>query len=215
MPVLSKKGIIKFCWWICFLCLSWVWESQHASTGNSVSWSRVIVVDPAFIAGHQSIKNWEVWSDQLDHLLAVITSSFFLIFPVHAWDKLRANTHTFSSSRIIECTVLILISNCALIVSIDTQRPLPMNLYLVNQLWFSDILTPPTPCILHHRLPALLESLMPKTDVRFMQDGRKAVWSNLYVSVAFFVSLNQNFIAYRSSKLSSRPDWIYEIHQLC
>ena len=44
-----------------------------------------------------------------------------------------------------------------------------------------------------------------------MQDGRKAVWSITYVSVAFFPSLKQNFIAYRSS---SRPDYIFEIHQL-
>ena len=47
-----------------------------------------------------------------------------------------------------------------------------------------------------------------------MQDGRKAVWSNPYVSVAYFPSLKQNFIEYRSAKLSSRPDWIFEIHQL-
>ena len=47
-----------------------------------------------------------------------------------------------------------------------------------------------------------------------MQDGRKAVWSILYVSVAFFPSLKQNFIAYRSSKVSSCPDCIFEIHQL-
>ena len=45
-----------------------------------------------------------------------------------------------------------------------------------------------------------------------MQDGRKAVWSIPYVSVAFFPSLKQNFIAYRSSKVSSRPDCIFEIH---
>ena len=44
-----------------------------------------------------------------------------------------------------------------------------------------------------------------------MQDGRKAVWSIPYVSVAFFPSLKHNFIAYRSS---SRPDCIFEIHQL-
>ena len=42
-----------------------------------------------------------------------------------------------------------------------------------------------------------------------MQDGRKAVWSIPYVSVAFFQSLKQNFIAYRSSKVSSRPDGIF------
>ena len=47
-----------------------------------------------------------------------------------------------------------------------------------------------------------------------MQDGQKAVWSNPYVSVAFFPSLKHNFIAYRSSKVSSRPDCIFEIHQL-
>ena len=47
-----------------------------------------------------------------------------------------------------------------------------------------------------------------------MQDGRKAVRSIPYVPVAaFFPSLKQNFIAYRSSKVSSRPDYIFEIHQ--
>ena len=48
-----------------------------------------------------------------------------------------------------------------------------------------------------------------------MQDAPKAVWSIPYVSVAsFFPRLKQNFIAYRSSKVSSRPDCIFEIHQL-
>ena len=47
-----------------------------------------------------------------------------------------------------------------------------------------------------------------------MQDGPKAVWSIPYVSVVFFPSLKQNFIAYCSSKVSSRPDFIFEIHQL-
>ena len=44
-----------------------------------------------------------------------------------------------------------------------------------------------------------------------MQDAPKAVWSIPYVSVAFFPSLKQNFIVCRSS---SRPDCIFEIHQL-
>ena len=44
-----------------------------------------------------------------------------------------------------------------------------------------------------------------------MQDGQKAVWSILYVSVAFFPSLKQNYIAYRFSKVS---DCIFEIQQL-
>ena len=47
-----------------------------------------------------------------------------------------------------------------------------------------------------------------------MQDDRKAVWSIPFVSVAFFPSLKQNFIAYRSSKMSSRLDCIFEIQQL-
>ena len=46
-----------------------------------------------------------------------------------------------------------------------------------------------------------------------MEDGRKAVWSIPYVSVAFFPSLKHNFIAYHSSKVSSHPDCIFEIHQ--
>ena len=44
-----------------------------------------------------------------------------------------------------------------------------------------------------------------------MQDGRKAVWSISYVSVEFFPSLKQDFIAYRSSKGS---DDIFAINQL-
>ncbi len=47
-----------------------------------------------------------------------------------------------------------------------------------------------------------------------MQDAPKAVWSIPYVSVEFFPSLKHNFFAYRSSKVSSRPDCIFEIHQL-
>ena len=46
-----------------------------------------------------------------------------------------------------------------------------------------------------------------KTDARFMQDAPKAVWSIPYVSVAFFSSLNHNFIVYRS-------ECIFENHQL-
>ena len=54
-----------------------------------------------------------------------------------------------------------------------------------------------------------------KTDTRFMQDGRKAVWSIPYiVSVAFFPSLKQKFIAYCSSKVSWHPDCIFEIYLL-
>ena len=63
-------------------------------------------------------------------------------------------------------------------------------------------------------LPSLNLLCHSKTHVRFMQDGRKAVWSIPYVSAAFFPSLKQNFIAYRSSKVSSSPGCIFEIHHL-
>ena len=75
-----------------------------------------------------------------------------------------------------------------------------------------------TSLLLPHLLSSLTDSLPSlnllchsKTNARFLQDGQKAVWSIPYVSVAFFASLKQNFIAYRSSKLS---DCIFEIHQL-
>ena len=51
----------------------------------------VIAVDPAFIAGYQSIKNCGIWIDQLNHLPAVKTTSFFLIFSEYPWDKLHTN----------------------------------------------------------------------------------------------------------------------------
>ena len=60
-------------------------------------------------------------------------------------------------------------------------------------------------------LPSLNLLCHSKTDARFMQDASKAIWSIPYVSVVFFLSLKQNFIAYRSSKV---PDCIFEIHQL-
>ena len=63
-------------------------------------------------------------------------------------------------------------------------------------------------------LPSLNLLCHSKTDARFMQDAPKAVWSIPYVSVVFFPSLKQNFIAYCSSKVFSRPDCIFEIHQV-
>ena len=48
-----------------------------------------------------------------------------------------------------------------------------------------------------------------------MQDGPKAVWSIPYVSVAsFFPSLKQNLLHIVFFTVSSRPDGIFEIHQL-
>ena len=75
--------------------------------------------------------------------------------------------------------------------------------------------------LLPHLLSSLTDSLPSlnllchsNTHARFMQDGRKAVWSIPYVSVACFPSLKHNFIAYRYSKVFSRPDCIFENHLL-
>ena len=58
-----------------------------------------------------------------------------------------------------------------------------------------------------HCLPWISDATK-KTDARFMLGGPKSAWSISYVSVAFFPSLKQNFIAYCSSKVSSRLDGI-------
>ena len=86
---------------------------------------------------------------------------------------------------------------------------------LANQLCCIDFLTPPTPLITPHRLTAFLESLIPLKSWCLIH----ARWSknSLKHSIRFcgiFSSLKQNFIAYRSSKVYSRPDCIFEIHQL-
>ena len=105
----------------------------------------------------------------------------------------------------------------------ESLRELPENLNIVTLTltrWpiNSGVLT----SLLFRHLSSFLTDFLPslnllchsKTDARFMQDGQKAVWSIPYVSMAFFPSLKQNFIAYRSSKVSWRPDRIFEIQQL-
>ena len=84
-----------------------------------------------------------------------------------------------------------------------------------NQLWCIDFLTPSTPLIIPQRLLAFLESLMPLKNWGSIH----ARWakSSLKPSIRFcgiFPSSKHNFIAYHSSKVSSRPDCIFEIHQL-
>ena len=97
--------------------------------------------------------------------------------------------------------------------SLKPQHSNPNPNPLANQLWSIDFLPLPTPPIIPQRLRTFLESLLPLVnDARLMQDGRKAVWSIPFCGI--FPSLKQNFIAYRSSKVSSRPDCIFEIHQL-
>ena len=86
---------------------------------------------------------------------------------------------------------------------------------LANQLWSIDFLTHPIPLIIPHRLPAFLKSLMPLKN--WCSIHARCSKSSLKHSIRFsgiFPSLKQNFIAYPSSKVPSRPDCIFEIHQL-
>ena len=96
--------------------------------------------------------------------------------------------------------------------SLKPQQSSPNPNPLANQLWSIDFLTPSTPVIIPHRLPAFIESLMPLKNWCSI----RARWlkSSLKHSIRFcgiFPSLKHNFIAYRASKVS---DCIFEIHQL-
>ena len=88
-----------------------------------------------------------------------------------------------------------------------------LTLWPINSGLLTSLLLTHLSSSLTDSLPSLNLLCHSKTDARFMQDAPKAVWIIPYVSVAFFPSLKQNFIAYRSSKVSSRPDCIFEIHQ--
>ena len=86
-----------------------------------------------------------------------MTTSFFLIFSEHPWDKLhlqflRNNCVYSSHSDIKLCTYCLYRHTTVLIYEI---------LYLANQQWCSDFLTPPTPLIIPNRFPAFFESLLP------------------------------------------------------
>ena len=87
---------------------------------------------------------------------------------------------------------------------------------LANQLWSIDFLY--SSHTSHHPSQTLCLPWSSYATQKPMLDSckmlQKAVWSIPYVSVAFFPSLKHNFIAYHSSKMSSRPDCIFEIPQL-
>ena len=100
----------------------------------------------------------------------------------------------------------------------ESLPELPENLNIVTLTFWpinSGVLTS---LLLAHLSSSLTDSLpsvnllgQSETDARVMQGASKAVWSIPHVSGAFFPSLKQNLIAYRSSKVS---DYIFEIHQL-
>ena len=86
-----------------------------------------------------------------------------------------------------------------------------LTLWPINSGVLTSLLVPNLTSSPRDPLPSLNLLCHSKTDARVIQDGWKAVWSILYVSVAFISRLKQNFMAYLSSKVS---DCIYEIHQL-
>ena len=83
---------------------------------------------------------------------------------------------------------------------------------LANQLWCIDFLTPPTPLIIPHRLPAFLESLIPLK--KWCSIHARWSKSSLKHSIRFCGIFKFKTEFYRSSIVSTRPDCIFEIHQL-
>ena len=94
------------------------------------------------------------------------------------------------------------------------QHSNPKPKPLANQLWSIDFLTPPTPLFIP-QTPCL--PWISYATQKLMLDSCKMVEKHSEAFHTFlwhFPSLKQNFIAYPSSKESSRADCIFEIHQL-
>ena len=90
---------------------------------------------------------------------------------------------------------------------------LTLTVWSINSGLLTSLLITHLSSSLTDALPFLNLICHSKTDAQFMQDGQKAVWSIPYVSVALFPSL-KHVVTYRSSKMSSPLDWIFEIHQV-
>ena len=216
MHVDHASPVKKVCGWIFPVWPSWVRESQHISIENSVSWTTVIAVDQAFIAGHQSIitagselisstislLSWQhlsFWSS-----LSTLGTNFAQIFRI--FSSSRYNCVYSSETDIRLCTYCLYRHTTVLIHEI---------LYLAHQPECSDFLTPPTPLLIPHRLPAFLEYLMLLKN--WFSIYARLSKSSLKISICscvLFSNLKQNFMTYRSSKVSSRPGCIFENHQL-
>ena len=90
------------------------------------------------------------------------------------------------------------------------SSPNPNPSPLANQLWFIDFLTPPTPLIIPHRLPA--STWISYVTQKPMLDSCKIVKKQ---SEAFNTFLWHFFHVYNTVLLHIiRPDCIFEIHQL-
>ena len=91
------------------------------------------------------------------------------------------------------------------------QHSNPNPNLLANQLRCNDFLTPPKPLIIPHILPAFLESLMPLKN--WCSIHARCSKSSLKYSIRFY-GIFSKLKTYRFSKFSSRPDCIFEIHEL-
>ena len=153
----KKRDHQEFVGWFALSGLFEFWRASMLPLGTLSLGLWAIAVDPAFIAGHQSIKNRGIWIDQLDHLPAVMTMSFFLNFSEHTWDKLCANI----------LHLQFLANNCVYRSHTDTKlcsyclyRQTTIlileNIPFAYLLYCSDFLISPPPLIIHHWLLAFL-----------------------------------------------------------
>ena len=137
-------------------------------------------------------------------------------FSAHPGDKLRANlphlqflenNSVYSSHTDIKLCTYCLYRHTPVLIH-------EFFIWPINSDVLTSLLLPHLSSSLTDSMPSLNILCHSETDSWYMQYAPKAVWSIPYVSVAFFPSLKHNFITYRSSKVSSRPACIFEIHQL-
>ena len=81
-----------------------------------------------------------------------------------------------------------------------------------NQLWCIDFLTPPTPLIIPHRLPAFLESLMPLKN--WYSIHARCSKSRLKHSIRFCGTFSKFKTSFYCISFPKMSDCNFEIHQL-
>ena len=90
------------------------------------------------------------------------------------------------------------------------QHSNPNSDTVANQLWCIDLLTPPTPLIIPHRLPYATQELI-LNPCKIVEKQSEVFHTFLW---HFFQVLKQSFMAYCSSKVSQSPNCIFENHQV-
>ena len=121
---------------------------------------------------HQELQdlNWSARPSPCCH------DNVFLIFSDTLGTNFAQIFCIFSSSRIIVCTVPTQISNCALIVSIDTRWSLSMKFFIwpINSGVLTSLFLPHLSSSHTDTPPSLNLLCHSKIDARFMQDAPKA-----------------------------------------